>query len=327
MKLHYNILWFEDRVDFVNEDIGPQLKEYLEELGIVLSIDLKDRYVASAPPNYAQYDLIICDLNLPGATPSENTGRTIVKAVRDFKVYTEVILYSEDAALLKKQLKALGLVERASFHAKRKDMFQKVVKIIDLTIRKVQTVNNARGLVIAETIDLETKMERVLVAYFKPSGDATLDGIKVGRIEKFLKNKSKFIKKNLERVEAYNAKQLEEFCEQKFIATFDFIQLLIGIVGDTLKRVKTKPNVPAEQVKTIETLAEEFSSIEDEVNDIRNTLAHVKEEHQADGTIVLTSRRSNGKPIVFNDGWCKAVRKSLHKHSKNLDEIQKALAL
>ncbi len=327
MKLHYNILWFEDRVDFVNEDIGPQLKEYLEELGIILSIDLRDRYVASTPPNYALYDLIICDLNLPGATPSENTGRTIVKAVRDFKVYTEVILYSEDAALLKKQLKALGLVERASFHAKRKDMFQKVVRIIDLTIRKVQTVNNARGLVIAETIDLETKMERVLADYFKPSGDATLDAIKIGRIEKFLRGKSKFIKQNLERVETYNSKKLEEFCEQKFIATFDFIHLLIGIVGDTLKRVKSKSNVSAQQVTTIETLAEEFNSIEGEVNDIRNTLAHVKEQQQPDGSIVLMSRRSNGKPIIFNDAWCKTVRKNLHKHSRNLDEIQKALTL
>lgn len=79
MKLHYNILWFEDRVDFVNEDIGPQLKEYLEELGIILSIDLRDRYVASTPPNYALYDLIICDLNLPGATPRKTQAEPLLK--------------------------------------------------------------------------------------------------------------------------------------------------------------------------------------------------------------------------------------------------------
>lgn len=57
------------------------------------------------------------------------------------------------------------------------------------------------------------------------------------------------------------------------------------------------------------------------------THAHVKEERQADGRIILKSRRPNGKQIVLNDHLCKAIRKNLHRHSKNLDGIQNTLSL
>jgi hypothetical protein len=57
------------------------------------------------------------------------------------------------------------------------------------------------------------------------------------------------------------------------------------------------------------------------------THAHVKEERQADGRIILKNRRSNGKQIVFNDDVCKAIRKNLHRHSKHLDGNQNTLSL
>lgn len=327
MKLHYDILWFEDATDFVEEDLAPRLKEYMEELGFILTIDLRGRYNAKDTINYAQYDLVICDLNLPGVTPAENAGRTIVNAIRGYRIYTEVILYSEDAKLLRAQFRNIGLIERASFQAGRRDMFQKVVRVIDLTIRKVQTINNARGLVIAETIDLESKMESVLLGYFKPSGVTAVDAIKIARVERFLKDKGKFIKKHLALVEGYDCNKLEGFCGQQFLATFDFILLLNGIIKDTIKRMKQKAGVGQAEIATVETLAAEFSSIQDEVNDIRNTLAHVKEERQEDGKIILKSRRANGKQIVFDDDWCKSIRKNLHRHSTNLEGIQRALLL
>jgi hypothetical protein len=327
MKLRYDILWFEDATDFVDEDMAPRLKEYMEELGFVLNIDLRDKFNPKETINYGQYDLVICDLNLPGVTPAENAGRTIVDAIRGFKVYTEVILYSENAKLLRTQFRNIGLIERASFQAGRKEMYRKVINIIDLTIRKVQTINNARGLVIAETIDLESKMEAVLLSYFKPSGESAVDAIKIARVKQFLENKSKFIKKNLQLIEGYDCNKLEGFCGQQFLATFDFIVLLNGIIKDTIHRLKQKTGVALQQIEGIEALAKEFHLIEDEVNDIRNTLAHVKEERQPDGKIVIKSRRKNGRQILFDDDWCKSVRKNLQRHSKNLDAMQKALVL
>ena len=325
MKLHYDILWFEDNTDFVLEDFAPRLKEHMEDLGFELSIDLRDRYVVTPQIDCSKYDLIISDLNLPGATPSENTGKTIVQDIRNGRIFTEVILYSENAELLKNQFKALGLIERASFQAGRREMFQKVINIVELTVRKVQTVNNARGLVVAETIDLESKMEDILIAYFKPTGDTKVDNIKISRAKKFLDAKAEFTKKSIQLVESYDYKKLESFCEQKFISTFDFIRLLGGIISDVLGQMESQSASP-DQIKLVKELSVEFNQIESEVNSIRNTMAHVKAE-RIDGKTVIKNRKANAEPIVFDDAWCATMRKNLRKHSTNLDLIQKHLGI
>jgi hypothetical protein len=297
----------------------------MEELGFELFIDLRDRYATTPAIDYSKYDLIISDLNLPGATPSENTGKTIVQDIRSGRIFTEVILYSENAELLRDQFKTLGLIERASFQAGRKEMFQKVLNIVELTVRKVQTVNNARGLVVAETIDLESKMEDILIAYFKPTGDAKLDKIKISRAKKFLEAKADFTKKNVELVERYDYNKLEAFCEQKFISTFDFITLLGGIISDVLGQMEVL-KADAQQIKLVKELSAEFILIQGEVNSIRNTMAHVKAE-RIEGKIVIKNRKATGEPIIFNDAWCATMRKNLRKHSANLDSIQKHLGI
>ena len=161
MRLKYQILWVENDSDWA-ESIEDDLKEIVEgEYGLVLNWDLYSKQDDTI--QYNNYDLILMDLNLE----TEPSGDLLIKNIRDKEIYTDVVFYSADGLQkIKQKAQALDL-EGVYFAGRDKDLFiNKIKAVIQTTIRKVQDLNNLRGLVMAEVSELDGMMVDLINKYY-----------------------------------------------------------------------------------------------------------------------------------------------------------------
>jgi len=294
MKLKYNLLWFEDSDTYL-DSLKPRIEEYLENLGFEPIINVKPNgNDLEELTEDDELDLILMDFNLNTGSAGDENGNVLINKIRDHKLYTEIIFYSalpefEDA--IERRLEGV-------FFSERRDLFEKAKKIIDLTVKKNQDINNMRGLVIAETIDLESKMDNLILTYF--GSDDEKKGV-CGKILDpdfnvlSITNKMDLITKILkERIKTLETKIVELQGEQK----------------EELRKKK----------ESIEKLKSNFVKLKEDVIDKRNILAHTKEDEDHKNTLISQINKK-GEKIVIDDEWCKDIRKNIIKHSQLLDEI------
>lgn len=322
MRLQYNILWFEDDSDFVDREIGPQIKEYLlEELGLEPVINhQRNSEKLDELVKQGEYDLVVTDLNLTEG----DTGEKVIGHIRADKILTEVLLYSGDVDEINKIIRGTGgLLERVSFSVGRGDLPERLKRIIALTVRKVQDVNNLRGLVIAEAIDLEDKMLDIINNYFTVSRDDT--------------EKEEFIKFHIDGATTRSAKRVAELSAFTAAKIFDFVDAACGemfakylalnkLIAAAKKKLDAKKPDEKVKIEALDKIKTELEKMSAEVIDLRNDLAHVKEEKGADGNTVLKNKKQGGRETVFDNAKYVAIRKSLRSHAQNLAEIAKQLA-
>ena len=349
MRLKYNILWIEDRADLVEDILGPKIKVFLEELGFDTVINLQlngEKLDVLLRDN--KYDLILTDLNLGEGF---KTGEKLIEHIRVGNILTEVLLYSENEDTLsriiegdknEKEAPKRKLIERISFALGLKYLQEKVKEIILLTIRKVQDVNNMRGLVIAETIDLENVILGILKNFFEKMDDPSLTETKKKlakhisekRLEGFETNLKRFWNASINK-DALEHPAIIELIESN-IFTFQNAAIAISsLLKEKVKQIDVKINRPKdselkpklEREKELTfNLRENFKDFGKEIIDLRNTLAHAKEETNENGVPELKSRKKNGTTITFNEEKYAEIRKNLRRHANNLNEIQKNLA-
>lgn len=169
MNLKYRILWIENEEDWV-ESIEDQIQEYLEDLGFIYERKLIAKEEQGI--NYNDYDLILMDLNLA----DQPNGAELTSKIRDLGVYTDVVFYSASGI---EELRAKGRekeLEGVFYSGRTPEIaFVKRVKaVIDATTKKVQDLNNLRGLVMAEVSELDALMDRTMLSYFNTEERITL---------------------------------------------------------------------------------------------------------------------------------------------------------
>lgn len=330
MTLKYRILWFEDDEEVVNEQISPSLKEYLIQLGFKLDIvhHLNGEHLNDLIKD-KNYDLIVTDLDLG----EYEAGDKLIDQIRGGEILTEVLLYSANTTAINNLVVNKGWIERASFCVGLGNLMEKLISIISLTIRKNQDVNNIRGLVIAETILLEKKIESILLYYF----DATEDKVLSEKKQKLLKHihttKIDKHKNDIEEIEKIKFTEVKALIDNDILTASNSFNAIQSILKEKLGEVKAalnKANLKAEIKQQLEAKAEELTVIKNELNNfqaevlkIRNTLAHVTEQIGEDGFPFLETTNKDGKPIKFTNETYISIRKNLRKHSDNLDRIIK----
>lgn len=288
MKLNYNILWIDDTPKWV-ESIQPALKEHFDELGYRLNITLEKNgaNVVEAIKN-PELDLIIVDFQLPKVT-----GKDLIETIRKKHVLVEIVFYSQAGNPKDKFETAPDGV----YFTSREDAEERITAVIDLTLKKAQDINNIRGLVIAETIDLEAKLGDVLVQCFGERG--TL---------------------------------FRERLLDPEMALFDFgkkDRLLQGILKDRITELNKQVadgkggEQAKKQVAALKELKAVYKLFPDEVIHPRNTMAHVEKQWDENGKCILKSRVKGHRPICVDHEWCMKARKDLIKHMDNLHEILK----
>ena len=281
--MKYRMLWVDDSPDWV-APIRESVQEYLEELGFELVADLHtDGSAVTEHLANESVDLIAIDHKLKGSH-----GDKIIEAIREGDKYTEILFYTAD-----ENYRNVLPVQDGVYRAHRRDVETKLRGLIDLTLKRVQTPANMRGCVIAETADIEAILEDILVAHFGDSGGLFRARVLEKGIYDFDKKRQFLMGLIEDRIKACNV-------------------VLNGSGGDKVAAQKTKDE--------FEPLQDILKSFVTDVINTRNLLAHVKEQRDEDGRVVLKSSVIKGSITIDHD-WCVKVRKDLAKQRKALEKL------
>lgn len=331
MNLTYEILWFEDEEEVVKEDIGESVREYLNDLGFKPIIThQKDGSKLDVLLKNKNYDLIISDLNLG----RDETGDKLIDSIRNQSIFTEVLLYSAVASDISKIMDRNGMIERISFSVGLKELQRKIKSIIDLTLKKVQDVNNMRGLVIAETIDLEIIIENCVKDYFNLYEGKDLIKKKDELLNDIFINKRKNCEETLKKIGDHLQYSVDELIEDDVITAYDLYRSLQSILKNKIKEInkalnsKLDENIKDELENTkkdMSLLKEKLNKFSDDIIKLRNTLAHVQEKKNDDGIPYLESINKNGLKILFNGEEYSKIRIKLNSHHDNLIAVKKLI--
>ena len=294
MNLKYRILWIENEEDWV-ESIEDQIQEYLEDLGFVYERKLIAK--EGQDISYNDYDLILMDLNLA----DQPNGAELISKIRDLGVYTDVVFYSASGI---DELRAKGRekeLEGVFYSGRTPDtaFVNRVKAVIDATLKKVQDLNNLRGLVMAEVSELDAVMDRIIPSYFSTAE----------KMELFHKhitaNRETTLQKSLN-------------CTNKCQLTWrgKDIQEIVSLLDSSQKAraikiiiEQSRPDLYSES-----NFYEEYNAT---IITPRNELAHCKSELH-DGQEILLTRKGDK---CFNEAFFKEIRKNILKYSSIFNEL------
>lgn len=292
MKLAYNILWIDDVKSWA-QTMEKIISSYLDDLGFKLNVDLhKDgSNIAQALKN-PEIDLIVVDYKLPGIN-----GDELISKIRGLDNFIEIVFYSRAT----NPVDVIGVMDGV-YHTKREDAEEILKKVINVTLRTSQDINNMRGLVIAETIDIESQIEEIIVQFFREKGEVIQSRVldKDGPFD--FKKKVDFLNSILNNVK----KGLNSKAQQ--------------LIKDKKRDQAAKFTEKVKLIKSLKTIA---CKLEEEVVKPRNMLAHVETKIGTDGKHFLKSMKPGYDDIKGTQEWCKKMRNDLLKHSDNLNVIAK----
>lgn len=308
MKLHYKILWIDDQIeDYIDMGIKDEFESYIELLGFIPTVEcFENGTVAEKSINTKKYDLILSDYNIEGANEQ---GDVLIQKIRDGGVFTEVLFYSAQPEfdtiaknLYRDRVSFFSLIGDESF----KGFKEKVFKLVDHTVSKLQELNSIRGLVMSETSELDNKVEEILFSFLSKG------------TENSKKLKAYICESVLESAEG-NLKKADKFCEQD----------IFDIVKSRLFDADKKSRAINKLIEIIGANEEQFQKFYErykvDVLDTRNDLAHAKSDTIDGIDYLIITRKGEEEPVKFNQERCIQIRQNLRKHSTLLKEIRELI--
>lgn len=308
MTLHYKILWIDDQIeDYIEMGIKNEFESYIELLGFIPTVEcFENGTVAEQSINTKKYDLILSDYNIEGANEQ---GDVLIQKIRDGGVFTEVLFYSAQPNfdtiaknIYRDRVSFFSLIGDESF----KGFKEKVFKLIDNTISKLQELNNIRGLVMSETSELDNTVEEILFSFLTKESESS---------EKLKKYICESVLKSAEG----NFKKAEKFCEQD----------IANIVKSRLFDADKKSRAINKLIEIVEVKEDKFQKFYEryktDVLDTRNDLAHAKSDIIDGIDYLIITRKGEEEPIKFNQEKCIQIRQNLREYSSLLNEIRKLI--
>lgn len=298
MRIEYNILWVEDE-DSWYETTKELFSDTLEDLGFKLvpkQCKTFDEVKEEIDRNcLKEYDLLLVDFTLKGS----DSGEKIIEFIRNIKdkpILTDVLFYSSAVENVRNSMKELGL--EGVYTADRKDVETKFEQVVNTSIKKIQEVNTMRGLIMAETSDLDEIMLEITEILLKSDISKEMQIYIEGKIIETISSISDIASNH----------EIDIF--KKTSDTRLFTSTHKASVVNRLHKLKGI-GVP-----------KFFDSYNKDILFPRNIFAHVKEE-TIGGEKVLQSK--TGKKEVFNEARCIEIRKSLIKYREILEGIRAQL--
>lgn len=284
MKIEFLLLWVDDNKDFV-DSLKPQLKTFLKKEGLTLEI----RYHPNEAKVYDdlkayEIELIILDYKLKGKT----RGDAIISKIRDEGCVENIIFYttgSNPNDIFKLSPDGVFFVDRA-------DAKDRIIDLIKSKIKKMSDIATLRGWIVADSIELEIIIGRVLAKFFK---------------------------------------EMEDLFKERFLmeeGLFDFgkkHKILNGILKDMIAKMtcETPKNPSLEHLKRHKSILDKFPK---EIIEIRNALAHQKAEITNDGQKKIRTRTKDATEIIITLERCAEIRKNIRKHWENLCQLEKLVS-
>lgn len=292
MKLDYKILWLDDQIkDFIEDEIIAEVEEYLSLQGFRPEIITTSKSHDFFEKLDNSYDLILTDYHL-----NDINGDEVIKKIRsqDYSVLTEILFYTAKA-----DLKDTDKISRVSFLETntllgdhRDEVLRATINLIELTIKKFQSIVAMRGMIMHETSSLDVEMENILQKIIE--GSQVPEEI-ISTIKKKYKTSNEEFNNNVDNI--------------------DDIESILRIIGASHRWRAIVRNLSDGKIKTV------MADYEKEIILIRNKFAHA--ELIDDGERKYFRDRKNG--IDFNEDFCKKVRVDLLKHKGNIDSLNSEL--
>lgn len=307
MKLIYKILWIEDQMNSIRGRKRVISNYIRDEKGFELEINeiqtFEEFKKTVGFESLKDYDLLLVDLNLDDNESGD--GNKIIEEIRNNDIYTEIIFYSshyEHLIDLLKENRTEGI-----FTSERNQIDTKAKKIIDVTLHKVQDVNNLRGLIMAEVAELD-RLKKNIIQKFNKEADS--DFKKYIKEDVFSK-----IKEDLESLKCL-VKVEESECSYNEI---NLEELQNNFFYDSFKKSRTVNKIKSKKCKQIDFKHEDYRK---DVIAKRNVLAHQKEDEDSFGKFLLYP---NGDRLEFTEEHCIKIRKDIKKYKTLLEDIEKAI--
>ena len=302
MRLKFYLLWFENEKEWIESKI-ESVKEIIEEYGFEWVSPKICKSEKDFIGNYDEYDLILMDYSLAQGKREGKTGASIIKSIRSNECFTPILFYSQHGeADLRKEVANRFL--DGVFCADREDFLDKFEGLFTNNIKKIEDINNLRGLVMAETADLENIKEEIINLYELincPKKKEIVGGI--------IKSMLGLNKKNRRFLESRN----EETSFKDLLNLLDFYKKSVII-----SKINNRENPLCEFVHI---------KFDEEIIQKRNLLAHVKEKIIEDNSgkkIVLESEK-NGQKLIFSQEEAKKIRKDILRYKNELERLKEFL--
>ncbi len=319
MDIFYRILWYEDNQDWY-KGMSKRIEQIVKEFELIPQIDYKKTPEINV--NEIQnnnYDLIIVDYKLTNIKDLKKgvNGDKVIEDIRNGKIYTDVIFYSEDGEQLKDIFIKKGL-EGVFVTTRNTQQFTKKVK--DITYKNLRrSINpvNLRGIVMDNTSEFDTEIKEItLKAWELLSDEHKLN------IDKYIKEK--LLKGSME---SFNEKY------KKYISETDMIIYAIteDMIFDSSKKARLLNKIMSLNegwCKELKEIYKELSdskdnfykNYENEIIKYRNALAHAKKTETENDIYI---GKYNGKNIRYNKDLCDEIRKNLIKYNNILNKLYK----
>jgi CheY-like chemotaxis protein len=305
MRLQYRLLWIDDKIDdYVRDGDVGEIASFISELGFEPQIHIcRSSSELNEIIEKEKFDLIVSDYNLEDSgEKDDHYGDKVIEQIRQKKIITEVLLYS---SIAENVLSKLPFVDRVSRHAGRKNLIEKIISLIEITLSKIHEPNNLRGLMMAETSDLDETMKEIILLFNKAEIDPT-------KKEKLLKELCKKISASI----SGNNNQISRLCEK---ADSD------GLINHPAFDASKKARVLEDIIKLLNLRDFDdvpfFDQYQNEIISTRNMLGHVKEKKNDKGNVIFESH-IEGKVFEFSIDNCKKIRLDIKKHRGYLSNIK-----
>ena len=307
MKLIYKILWIEDQMNSIRGRKRVISNYIRDEKGFELEINEIQTFEEFKQKvgfeSLKDYDLLLVDLNLDDDESGD--GNKIIEEIRNNDIYTEIIFYSSHYAHLIDLLKENRT--EGIFTSERNQIDTKAKKIIDVTLHKIQDVNNLRGLIMAEVAELD-RLKKNIIQKFNKEADS--DFKKYIKEDVFSK-----IKEDLESLKCL-VKVEESECSHDEI---NLEELQNNFFYDSFKKSRTVNKIKSKKCSQIDFKHEDYRK---DVIAKRNVLAHQKEDEDSIGKFLLYP---NGDRLEFTEEHCIKIRKDIKKYKTLLEDIKNSI--
>lgn len=281
MKTDFSILWVDDNKDFVDSLANP-LITWMGEHGFSLVVcSHKSEAGVENDLKTKDIELIVLDYKLRG----NKKGDEIIKSIRDKNYYQDIVFYSQDAIPDTVFSKPFDGV----FHTERKDAKDCIKALITLKIKRASDLATFRGWVVADSIELEGVLGRVLSKCFKAQ------------------------------------KEVFTKCVLAHEGLFDFYKthmVLNNLLHDRMEDLKKAGD--AASLAKVQACKKILDAFPDEVIHIRNALAHQVAEDVGGGHKKIKIK-GKGKEFLNTPENLIKIRKDLKKHRDNLLELEAIL--
>jgi CheY-like chemotaxis protein len=321
MRLKFNILCFEDNPGALRRTFNV-VEKHLDQLGFVLfkhPVQENGKnltaMIEEINKKKMDVDLILMDYKLS----DKDKGNDLIKKIRDHELYTDVIFYSRDVDF-DKDIDEMRRLEGV-FFSDRDALPMKAVKVIENLLKKSLDLANFRGLVMAETSELDEIMFQI-VKYLLDGNIFRETAKKKNTIKERYK---KFIEEEIQKIDGIsmdgNAGTQELLLK---VGAYHRARAVTRLVSDVKKQSENNDPKLKEIADKIGDIKLEVKEYRSEIIQLRNLLAHVKEEKSLDGRKFLRSTL-RGEDFVFDEAAALATRRTLKKYFTILTGIYKAV--